>query len=116
METAGDVVGGGFGFTNGDYVCFSIETRKEKGEDYSAVKGLFRQFELVYVAADERDLVRLRTNYRQGEEAYLLRLNGSTDHVPYRQPFTRARSRSNVRPSRSGRTYTSFGKLRCHNE
>ena len=63
-----------FGFTNGDYVCFSIETRKEKGEDYSAVKGLFRQFELTYIVADERDLVRLRTNYRQGEEACLYRL------------------------------------------
>ncbi len=63
-----------FGFTNGDYVCFSIETRKEKGEDYSAVKGLFRQFELTYIIADERDPVRLRTNYRQGEEACLYRL------------------------------------------
>jgi len=63
-----------FGFTNGDYVCFSIETRKEKGEDYSAVKGLFRQFELTYIIADERDVVRLRTNYRQGEEARLYRL------------------------------------------
>jgi len=60
-----------FGFENGDHVCFSIECRKEKGEGYSTVKGLFRQFELIYVVADERDLVRLRTNYRQGEEAYL---------------------------------------------
>lgn len=63
-----------FGFTNGDYVCFSIETRKEKGEEYSAVKGFFRQFELTYVVADERDVVRLRTNYRQGEEACVYRL------------------------------------------
>jgi hypothetical protein len=63
-----------FGFLNGDYVCFSIETRKEKGEAYSAVKGFFRQFELTYIIADERDLVRLRTNYRQGEEASLYRL------------------------------------------
>ena len=63
-----------FGFLNGDYVCFSIETRKEKGEDYSAMKGFFRQFELTYVIADERDLVRLRTNYRQGEEACLYRV------------------------------------------
>ena len=63
-----------FGFTNGDYVCFSIETRKDKGEDYSAVKGLFRQFELSYIIADERDVVRLRTNYRQGEEACLYRI------------------------------------------
>ncbi len=63
-----------FGFTNGDYVCFSIETRNEKGEGYSAVKGLFRQFELMYVISDERDVIRLRTNYRQGEEVYLYRL------------------------------------------
>lgn len=70
-----------FGFEGGDPICFSIETRKEKGEGYSAVKGLFRQFELVYVAADERDLVRLRTNYRRGEEVYLFRLNASRQQV-----------------------------------
>jgi hypothetical protein len=63
-----------FGFTNGDYVCFSIETRKEKGEEYSAVKGLFRQFELTYIIADERDVIRLRTNYRKEEEVNLYRL------------------------------------------
>jgi hypothetical protein len=72
---------GGLPAQAGDYLCFSIETRKEKGESYSAVKGLFRQFELVYIAADERDVVRLRTNYRQGEEAYLFRLNGSVEQA-----------------------------------
>ncbi|MFZ0826603.1 MAG: DUF4105 domain-containing protein [Verrucomicrobiia bacterium] len=68
-----------FGFTNGDYICFSIETRKQKGQDYSAVKGLFRQFELIIVVADERDLVRLRTNYRSGEEACLYRLRSTPE-------------------------------------
>ncbi len=68
-----------FGFTNGDFVCFSIETRKQRGQDYSAVKGLFRQFELTIVVADERDVVRLRTNYRQGEEACLYRLRSSPE-------------------------------------
>jgi len=63
-----------FGFGGDDYICISIETRKEKGESYSAIKGFFRQFELTYVVADERDLVRLRTNYR-GEQVYLYRLN-----------------------------------------
>jgi hypothetical protein len=63
-----------FGFEGGDYVCFSIETRKEKGESYSAVQGFFRRYELTYVVADERDLVRLRTNFR-GEQVYLYRLN-----------------------------------------
>lgn len=68
-----------FGFTSGDHVCFSIETRKEKGEDYSAIKGLFRQFELTYIIADERDVVRLRTNYRQGEEGCLYRLQATPE-------------------------------------
>lgn len=62
-----------FGFEGGDYLCFSIETRKEKGESYSAIKGFFRQFELTYVVGDERDLVRLRTSFR-GEQVYLYRL------------------------------------------
>jgi hypothetical protein len=70
-----------FGFEGGDYLCFSIETRKKKGDSYSAVKGLFRQFELAYLAADERDLVRLRTNYRQGEEVYLFRLASTPEQV-----------------------------------
>lgn len=62
-----------FQFADALPVCFSIETRKEAGESYSAVRGLFRQFELIYIVADERDVVRLRTNYRQGEEVYLYR-------------------------------------------
>jgi hypothetical protein len=51
----------------------SIETRKKTGQEYSAVKGFFKQYEIIYVVADERDIVRLRTNYR-GEEVYLYRL------------------------------------------
>jgi hypothetical protein len=65
-----------FGFNNRDYVAISIEARKELGEDYSTTKGFFRQYELTYVVADERDVVRLRTNYRQGETAYLYRVQG----------------------------------------
>ena len=70
-----------FGFEGGEYVCFSIETRKEKGEGYSALKGLFRQFEITYILSDERDVVRLRTNYRKGEEAYLYRLNATPERI-----------------------------------
>jgi len=66
-----------FGFEGGEHVCISIETRKEKGESYSAVRGFFRQFELAYIIADERDVVRLRTNFRQGEEVYLFRLRST---------------------------------------
>ena len=63
-----------FGFGGGQFLCISIETRMERGESYSALKGFFRQFELTYVIADERDVVRLRTNYRQGEEVWLYRV------------------------------------------
>ena len=62
-----------FGFGEQGQVGFSIETRKEQGEDYSALRGFFRQYEKSYVVADERDIVRLRTNYRH-EDVYLYRL------------------------------------------
>jgi hypothetical protein len=59
-------------------LAISIETRKEKGESYSSVRGFFRDYELYYVVADERDLVRLRTNYR-GEQVYLYRVKMPID-------------------------------------
>ena len=65
-------------------VCFSIETRAEKGEGYSAIRGLYRQFELFYVVADERDVIRLRTNHRKGEDSYLYRLQiGEAEKIRY---------------------------------
>lgn len=63
-----------FGFEGDQFLSFSIEMRKEKGESYSAIKGFFRQYELLYIVGDERDLVRLRTNFRIGEDVYLYRL------------------------------------------
>ena len=62
-----------FQFADAPPLCFSIEVRKEVGESYSAIRGFYRQFELIYIVADERDVVRLRTNYRQGEDIYLYR-------------------------------------------
>jgi hypothetical protein len=60
-------------FDDGQHLAISIETRKEKGESYSAIRGFFRQYEVYYVVADERDVVRLRTNYR-GERVFLYRI------------------------------------------
>jgi hypothetical protein len=60
-------------FSDGPPLAISIETRKDKTQTYSAVEGFFRQYEICYVAADERDLIRLRTNFR-GEDVYLYRL------------------------------------------
>ena len=66
-----------FGFEGDNYLAVSIETRKEKGEGYSTLKGFFKQFELYYVVADERDVIRLRTNYRKNppEDVYLYRIH-----------------------------------------
>lgn len=71
-----------FGFTGGEYLAVSIETRKTVGEDYSTVKGFFRQYELYYVVADERDVIRLRTNYRHDptEDVYIYRVQGNVEN------------------------------------
>lgn len=63
----------GFGFANGERVVFSAEVRREATEAFSEVGGFFKQFELVMIAATERDIVRLRTNIR-GESVTLLPL------------------------------------------
>lgn len=63
-----------FQFADAPPLCFSIETRKKKGQNYSAIGGLYRQFELICIAAAERDVLRVRTNFREGEDVYLYRL------------------------------------------
>jgi hypothetical protein len=65
-----------FSFDFGDegHVAFSIETRREKGETYTTVGGLYKLYELAYLVGDERDFVRVRTNIRKDEDAYLFRL------------------------------------------
>jgi hypothetical protein len=66
-----------FGFAGKDYLAVSIETRKEKGESYSTLAGFFRNYELYYVVADERDVIRVRTTYRQPQEdVYIYRVTG----------------------------------------
>ena len=62
-----------FQFADASPICFSIETRKKLGQTYSTIGGLYRQYELIYIVADERDVIRVRTNYRKGEDIYLYR-------------------------------------------
>lgn len=71
-----------FGFQGGDYLSVSIETRTERGEGYSTIKGFFKQYELFYVVADERDVIRVRTNYRNDppEDVYLYRVHGPVEN------------------------------------
>ena len=70
-----------FGFGD-DHLAVSIEVRKTRSKEYSTVAGFFRQFELVYVAGDERDVIRLRTNYRKSppEEVYMFRTVGTIEN------------------------------------
>jgi hypothetical protein len=55
----------GFGFQDGQHVVFSAEIRREEGEVYSALAGFFRRYELVIIAAEEADVIRLRTDIRK---------------------------------------------------
>jgi hypothetical protein len=71
-----------FGF-GADRVAISVEARKERGEGYSSVQGFFKRFELIYVVGDERDLIRVRTNYRRDppEDVYLYRVHGPIENA-----------------------------------
>jgi len=71
-----------FGFGD-DHLAISIEARKEKGEGYSSAKGFFRQYELYYVVADERDVLRVRTNYRKDppEDVYVYPLRVPRENI-----------------------------------
>lgn len=54
-----------FGFADSSYIAISVEIRKELGESYHPVSGMMREYELMYVIADERDVINLRANYRK---------------------------------------------------
>jgi len=69
-----------FGFADGRYLCVSVEIRPEVGKAYDMLQGFFKQYQIIYIWADERDLVRLRTNYKK-ENVYLYRSSMSTENV-----------------------------------
>ena len=69
-----------FNFDNASPLSISIETRPEVGEGFDPIASLFKQFELIYVVGDERDLVRVRTNYRN-EDVFLYRLRMSPEQA-----------------------------------
>lgn len=68
-----------FGFEDGRHVVFSVEIRRQRGEECSAIGGFFKQFETILVAADESDIIRVRTNVRE-EDDYIdpLRMDQAT--------------------------------------
>jgi hypothetical protein len=67
-----------FNFDNAPPVCISIEIKAKAGETFSVIPTLFKQFQLIYVVGDERDLVRVRINFRH-EEVYLYRIRTSPE-------------------------------------
>lgn len=69
-----------FGFEGNDYLAISVEIRKEVGESFSPLKGLFRNYELMYVVADELDVIKLRTNYRK-DAVYLYPVTTSKENI-----------------------------------
>jgi hypothetical protein len=69
-----------FGFQDGRHVVFSVEVRREVGETFSPVGGLFRRFEITYVVGDERDLVQLRSNFRH-DDVYVYPVDASKERV-----------------------------------
>lgn len=63
-----------FGFKGGSYLCVSVETRLKRNQPQTAIGGLYNQYGLLYILADERDVLRLRTNFRK-EEVYMYQVN-----------------------------------------
>ena len=69
-----------FGFEGDEYLAVSVEIRKEKGEEFSALEGLLRQYELMYVLGDERDLIHLRANHRR-DDVYLYPVKAPRERI-----------------------------------
>lgn len=67
-----------FGFNDRQFVTFSVEIRKKKGQQFSEIAGFFKQYELSILATDERDAVAVRPNVR-GEETFLYRIDMPAD-------------------------------------
>ncbi len=84
-----------FGFADSHFVAISIEARKEVGEDYGILPGLFKRFELMYVIGDERDLIGRRAVY-DGGDVYLYPIRGPREKI--RQLFVEMLQRATRLP------------------
>jgi hypothetical protein len=87
-----------FQFADAPPLCFSIEIRKTFGQSYSTIGGLYRQYTLIYIVADERDVIRLRTNYRH-EDIYLYHTTVQPDRARERfQEYVRSLNSLRTQP------------------
>lgn len=82
-----------FEFENDQFISVSVEIRKEVGESFSAVKGILNQYELMYVIADEQDVIKLRSNYRK-DEVFLYPMKATPEKT--RELFTDMLRRANT--------------------
>jgi len=82
-----------FGFTDSQYVAISVEARREPGETYGGVTGLFKQFELIYVIGDERDLIGSRATFGD-YDVYVYPIHTSRERM--RAMFVEMLERSNA--------------------
>lgn len=81
-----------FEFTDGKRVVMSVEIRREVGEVFENFKGMFRGYELYFVWADEKDVIKLRTNYRK-DNVYMYELDMAPENV--QKLFVQALNRTN---------------------
>jgi hypothetical protein len=82
-----------FGFADHDFLAISIEIRKEVGESFSVLRGILREYEVMYVFGDERDLIGLRANHRK-DEVYLYRIRATPEAM--REMFLSMIERANA--------------------
>ncbi len=69
-----------FGFKGGDYLCVSVETRLKKDQPQTGLMGLYNQYGIIYVLSDEKDVLRLRTNFRN-EEVYMYQVKAKKEMI-----------------------------------
>lgn len=82
-----------FEFEHNRYLVISVEIRKEQGESFHPLKGIFNQYELTYVIADEQDVIKLRSNYRK-DLVYVYPVQG--DISAFKQLFVDMLTRANT--------------------
>lgn len=86
-------VGGDCPLPEPQYFCLSVEVRRQQGERYSPLRGVYRNYELAHVIGDERDLIGVRTVHRPGDRVWLYKLNATPPQI--QQLFLRFAQRIN---------------------
>ena len=104
-----------FGFNDGRQIAISIEARKKKDQKFSIFQGLFNQYNLTYVIADERDIINLRANYLQNA-VYIYPIKTNSENVKklFTEMLTKANELKNKPEFYNTLTNNSIGKTLNH--